>query len=133
MYFYNPLPKKKNPIDITAMLDMIFLLLIFLIIGTQLKKPALDIDLPEIQVDASTFPKSTIVIRIDKNNKIFMNEKLVSLKLLGNLLSKLPVKESSKNVLLQADKVSSFQSFLSVIELLQKNKISSLHIEGVYP
>jgi len=69
------LPKKRKLIiNLTSLIDVLFLLLIFFMVSsTFVKKNALKISLPEVSGESTQQNKNHIEITISKDGKIFIN------------------------------------------------------------
>lgn len=80
--------KKDIHIDITPLVDTVFILLIFFALSLNfVKVSALNIQLPEISANRLPVRTDTLKIRIDSDEKIYFNGKNVDM--LNNLKKKL--------------------------------------------
>lgn len=71
---------KDNTIDVnlTPLIDVVFLLLIFFMVSTTFKKESeISIDLPEAATEKSEKAKEAIEITIDKTGKYYVNQQEV--------------------------------------------------------
>jgi biopolymer transport protein ExbD len=122
-------PGKINPhIDIMPLIDIVFLLLIFFLIGSTFIKPVLDMQLPGADSKDKVPPK-TIVISIDNNQQMYLNKvKINSSRLLSHLKT---IKQQNPEitVVFRADKEVHYYLFVDVMDALKKLKIQNISLE----
>lgn len=91
-------------INLTPLIDVVFLLLIFFMVSTTfIYTNALKVDLPKAKGDEQAVNKS-IVIVVDDKNKIFINKKEIPKFALYKTLTKIKKTNENLPVILQADK-----------------------------
>jgi biopolymer transport protein ExbD len=147
-------PKKRRipvSIDMTPMVDIAFLLLIFFMSTTQFKKPTE----VEVQVPAShsvrKLPETgMIVITITKNSDIYMSTEVAALDYANGLsertatgaihgkrwtadeippkIHELQIKRLVNIVVIRADRDTPYGTIESVMETLQKNDLNILQL-----
>ena len=105
---FNHLKEEEDySLQLTSLIDVVFLLLIFFMVSTTFVDftRRLDIQLPEAKKSNEVFEKKTILIEIGLAKKIHLNGKLVKLKSLESVIG-LKVKEKirSTTVTIKADK-----------------------------
>lgn len=111
-------------IDITPMLDVVFIMLIFFIVtasfikesGAKVTKPAAD-----------TFekkPKATILIAINDKDEIWLDRRKLDPRAVKANLVRLRAENPEGEVILQADEESTGETLLQVIEALKDAGIS---------
>jgi len=67
-------PKRKVFLNITSLIDVLFLLLIFLMVSTTfLEQPGIKLELPEAQ-SAAVIEQKEFVLLVNKEGTIFLNE-----------------------------------------------------------
>lgn len=124
--------KKKRALlapDLTPLIDVVFLLLIFFIVSTTFNKYGnINIELPTTTLESENITENKILeIIIDKNNKYFITfdkikNKEISFEELDYYLSK------SKGVSITADKELKYQNIIDVITKVKSFKIDNLGI-----
>jgi|TARA_Y100000814_G_scaffold292833_1_gene272398 biopolymer transport protein ExbD len=107
MRFSHLKEEEDYSLQLTSLIDVVFLLLIFFMVSTTFVDftRRLDIQLPEAKKSNEVFEKKTILIEIGLGKKIHMNGKLVELQSVESAI-RLKVKEKIKltTVTIKADK-----------------------------
>tara|TARA_Y100000588_G_scaffold55389_1_gene52904 strand:+ start:557 stop:961 length:405 start_codon:yes stop_codon:yes gene_type:complete len=107
MRFSHLKEEEDYSLQLTSLIDVVFLLLIFFMVSTTFVDftRRLDIQLPEAKKSNEVFEKKTILIEIGLAKKIHLNGKLVKLESMESLI-RLLVKEKIKSttVTIKADK-----------------------------
>lgn len=109
---------EEPDIDLTPLIDVVFMLLVFFIMTTTFSRPVLDIVLPKSEEaeKQATRPKE-LVIGIKSNGTIIHNENQVSIEQLPAILDSMP--EAMLN--LHVDAKAPFESFVNIVDIA-KNK-----------
>jgi|YNPMSStandDraft_2_1061718.scaffolds.fasta_scaffold00012_22 biopolymer transport protein ExbD len=107
-------------IEMTPLIDMVFLLLIFFLLSTSLDNyKKLNIVLPSSQT-AEKVQIKDITIFIDKENNIYFNDNIVSLKKLDSFLQNID-KNSISTVFINGDENVQYKLIIDIIDILRKN------------
>ncbi|MEA2013254.1 MAG: biopolymer transporter ExbD [Verrucomicrobiota bacterium] len=108
-------------IDLAALIDVVFLLLIFFLLSSSLVfQPGIPVDLPEIQ-NKSMRAADKLVITLTKDNYIFFNDKQLSWNNLEKELREEIRKITNRNTKCFAKKTSATTSSVTVILSADKN------------
>jgi biopolymer transport protein ExbD len=114
-------PQKKRSVilNVTSLIDVLFLLLIFFMISTSfLATPAIKLELPKAK-HADVVRQKPIVVYIDPDGAVFLNDEPVDTSLLGAALgSKLDGSEE-KTVVLKADSRVSHGRVVEVMDIVK--------------
>lgn len=114
--------------DITPLIDVVFLLLIFFMVSTVFKKDelALLLDLPKAQEgQAVSKSRQGIVIELAKEDLAYNGKKL-QVEDLSEKLSAISNKESA--IELRVDQDVAYKRLVLILDLLKKNKLSNLEL-----
>ncbi len=116
--------KSKNKINasfsMASMTDIVFLLLIFFLITSNVTQNALDVKLPEAKGNDSQ--KESVVVTITEDNKYYVGEdEFLAENLEGGIVSKLREKQDS-TFIIYADKDSKLENTIFVMSLANRNK-----------
>lgn len=105
-------------VDLTPLIDVVFMLLIFFIMTTTFNKPILDIVLPASeQAESGTQKQEELLISINKEGLFHYKDEVITYEELDVLL------EQDTELLLNlfVDKEAPFEAFVSVVDIA-KNK-----------
>ena len=120
--------KLKTGIELPAMVDVVFLLVVyFLINATLIKNPNIKIKLPK-SMTAQSEAKKNIVIQITKGNRIILNDLPVTMKQLPVELNKIVKKRKENQVIIRGDKDSSYQKLITVIDYVNQAGINHFNL-----
>lgn len=134
-------PDRREDIDLnlTPLIDVVFLLLIFFMVSTTFEKTSkLKIDLPEASVQATQQIDKKIVIGIDMKGRYYINERqLVNAQLKTLKLALLKIAGDNKEIpiVLRADAKTPHQSVVRAMDAasqvgLTRLSISTLETSG---
>ncbi|MDD4733205.1 MAG: biopolymer transporter ExbD [Desulfovibrio sp.] len=98
--------------DLTPLIDVIFLLLIFFIMATTFMKPAVDVLLPSADSGTMASEERQTVVTIDSQGSVYLEGERVSLEELGAALAGLP--ERPLNFMV--DRQAPFQAFMGALD-----------------
>lgn len=116
--------------DLTPLIDVVFLLLIFFLVSTVFKKDELAflLNLPKAQFGESSKKVETKDILIElKESEVAINGKKVSFE---ELINELPEKSEKKSplVVLRVDKAVKYESIIRVIDTLKKKSLNNISL-----
>ena len=106
-------------IDLTPLIDVVFMLLVFFIMTTTFSRPVLDIVLPKSETaeKPSNRPKE-LLIGVKADGSLYHNDKPVSKEELPALLDSMP--ESLLN--LHVDEKAPFEAFVGVVDIAREKR-----------
>jgi len=126
---FHHLNKKGANFDLTPLIDVVFLLLIFFMLTTTFVnlENRVKVNLPSGDFAAAESSEN-IIVTITENNTIYLNGKLIDpLKLTENVAAELK-KEPEKIVVLEADKNVLHGKVIRVMDLLKKGGAEKISI-----
>ena len=129
--------RKKNidiVLDVTPLVDVIFLLLIFFVLSTNfIDIKTMNINLPSVQdLSMNNSLEEKVSIEILKGGRVLINNKELkefSLKSLNNELNLISSDISS--AVISADSDTKYQYLVTIMEVLNKNDFKSIQMNGV--
>jgi len=127
-------PERREEIDLnlTPLIDVVFLLLIFFMVSTTFEKTSkLKIDLPEASAQATAQPDKKIVIGIDVKGRYFINDRqLVNTQLKTLKLALLKMAGDNKDIpiVLRADAKTPHQSVVTAMDAASQVGLTRLSI-----
>jgi biopolymer transport protein ExbD len=115
---------RDTVIDLTSMVDVVFLLIIFFLITTTFKKEkSINLDLAKSNSSKELKKDDGIVISIDRAGKYYFMDKEVSEDKLKDILKN----ESSKtSVLIKSDKNTKYKYVVKLMGLLQEINLTDI-------
>ena len=116
--------------DMTPMIDVVFLLLIFFMVSTVFVdfSKKMDINLPTSKSSALDESTKTLEVEMSKDKKIFLAGKPLTLLGLETTLSKMELKDKKPSAIIRADKSLPYGDVIQVMGLLQKKGIPNISV-----
>lgn len=115
--------------DMTPMIDMVFLLLIFFLLTSVFsQQQVLDLALPTAAQARPEEKTDVIRLAIQKEGRIFVEEQEIPLAALTEVLLQKRKGEEKTTVFLSADRTVTFQVLIQVLDQLQGAGLSDLSI-----
>lgn len=108
--------EEESKIDITPMLDVVFILLIFFIVtATFIKESGIDVNRPDAAT-AEVQEKANILIAISANDEIWINRRKVDVRQVRPNIERLKAENPQGTVVIQADKDSRNEMLVKVMD-----------------
>ncbi|MEL6245844.1 MAG: biopolymer transporter ExbD [Pseudomonadota bacterium] len=109
-----------DDVNLTPMLDVVFILLIFFIVTAQfIKEPGIDITRTNVENDQRVTPLG-ILVAIDENSEIYVDKKLVDPNELTFTLRELREDNPRGEIVVQADNNSKAEVLVSLMETISE-------------
>ena len=106
-------------IDITPMLDVVFIMLIFFIVTASfIKESGANVTKPDADT-AVQRPNATILIAIDDNDDIWLDRRKIDSRAVKTNINRLRAENPSGEVVVQADEESTAEVVMEVVEALK--------------
>ena len=107
---------EESTVDITPMLDVVFIMLIFFIVtATFVKEAGIDVDKPSAAT-AVVQEKASILIAIDADNNIWINRRQVDQRSVRSIIERLHAENPKGTVVIQADRESKNNTLVRVMD-----------------
>lgn len=133
MEFKEKKEKESLGINITSLVDILFILLIFVLVSTTfLEQPALNIELPKAK-SAGLENVRELVVSISKTGQIYLNNQPVSIKRLGYCLQVEMKKDEKMPVVLRADKDVPYGLVIEIMDIMRGVGVKRLIALTSYP
>lgn len=111
-------------VDLTPMLDVVFLLLIFFMVSARFDAAReVPIDLPKVQSAATAQPKERTVVQMRSDGSIVLGGELVAREALPERLG------GAQRVVLSADEAVSHGAFMDVLTALRALPLEAVTVE----
>ena len=109
-----------SEINVTPFVDVMLVLLIIFMVTAPMMVQGIDVDLPKATSKALKSSEERLIISIDEDNKVFINEQVVSVEFLTQKLGAILENFDEKNVYLRADKKVPYGIVVNVISKVKK-------------
>ncbi|MBI9109103.1 MAG: biopolymer transporter ExbD [Spirochaetales bacterium] len=106
----------RGRFDMTPMIDMIFLLLIFFLLTSTLSKPVITVDLPESEI-TETRVEQEIIVAVERDGGLFLNEVEYSREALKTELTRIYSERETNDIFIQADEKVDFGIVVDVMDI----------------
>lgn len=118
-------------LNLTSMIDVVFQLIVFFMVGTRFASPEskLDIQVPRVADAASAAgPATRQVIHVGREGQLFLNSDRVTPEELGLRLAALRRSSRDLGVMVRGDGTGAFQNVASVLAIVRKAGFSDVGI-----
>lgn len=128
-FFKKYIKEEKCHTNLTSMIDVIFILLVFFMISTQFKNSSIKMQLPKLE-KASSAEAMQKEPEISANAElIFFNGMQVSEQELEKNLLNLSKEKPEMTVRFKGDKNISYQRFLEIYSIIERSGIKKIAVE----
>ena len=115
-FLKNRTEDEESTVDITPMLDVVFIMLIFFIVtATFIKEAGIDVDKPSAAT-AVVQEKASILVAIDADNNVWINRRQVDLRSVRSIVERLHAENPKGTLVIQADKESKNDTLVQVMD-----------------
>ena len=131
-------PRKYHSMDLTPLIDVVFLLLIFFMVATNFSKfSSMDIKVPKSTVENKNTAIETIEVLLNSNkilnirittNGIVENQEVVENNL-NQKINDLLKASNNKNIILIADKVLDYGYIIKVMSILKEAGVEGISLK----
>ncbi len=107
-------------IDITSLIDLVFLLVAFFMVTSSLgSESSITVHLPKA-VQTGQYKSGTIIISINERNEIFLNDRNVALEKLKAEITSIKKQNEKNNVVIRGDRKAHYDTIVKVIDRLNQ-------------
>ena len=120
---------KRLSLDVTPLIDVIFLLLIFFMVSTTfITSPGIHVNLPEASVKVKTDKPKSLEIVITQKQEIFLNGRKLKRKTLARQLATAKKKSGFEHLIIRADGKTRHETVVFVMDVAKKVGLHKLSI-----
>ncbi len=120
--------KEETEINLTPMLDVVFIMLIFFIVTTSFVKEAgIDVNRPSAKTSQQK-SNANILIAIKNNDEIWIDKRMVDLRAVRSNIERLKASNSQNNVVVQSDKDAKTGVLVKVMDQVRLAGITNISI-----
>lgn len=125
---FRPGKRRKVFINITSMIDVMFMLLVFLMISsTFLDQPGIKLELPSAE-SSTVVEQKDYVLFVDKAGKMYLNDKDIALDNLEARIKDALPKMKDSALILKADQDVSHGTVVRIMDIVRKGGVKKLII-----
>src|ERR1700739_2600190 len=115
-----------SELNITPLLDLVFVLLVIFIITTPQMMNNLEMSLPSGNPPKTKEKPKINQIRVDASGQTFLNDELVTMPLLKERLEAIKGQDPDPNVVVNGSDSVDYQHMISVLDILQQLNITKV-------
>ena len=120
--------EEENEINLTPMLDVVFIMLIFFIVtATFIKEAGIQVERPDA-VTADSQDDASILIAISPNDEIWIDRKKRDPRAVRNILERLHAENPKGSIVIQADEESTHATLVIVMEAAKGAGVKNVSI-----
>ena len=113
--------RTKIVINVTSLIDVIFLLLIFfLVTSTFSEQPALKIDLPRAASSGGSATNEQMILAVSRNGSIYLDQREVTRSELPGLLADAARRSDDSSLVLRADRQVSYGLIVEIMDISRR-------------
>ena len=121
-----PSQRKRFQIDMAPLIDVVFLLLIFFMLTFAIQGQGLAISLPEGEETEKV--EKDIIVKIDRNNKLYLNDRQIQIDSLGAALGEDLLRRSDKLVVIDSAPKVKYGLFARVLDVSREAGVEHFSI-----
>jgi biopolymer transport protein ExbD len=121
----------ETAIDLTPMLDVVFIMLIFFIVTASfIKESGIDVNRPDAPT-ATVAENANILIAINDNNEIWIDRRKVDPRAVRAVIERMHAENPEGAVVIQADKKAYTETVVSVMDASRQAKVFNVSIAAL--
>ena len=116
----------ESDLDITPMLDIVFIMLIFFIVTTSfVKESGIEVNSPSA-VTSVNQDKASIFIAINENSEVWIDNRQVDITTVRAIIARLHTSNPDGSVVIQADKLVSADQLMTVMDQVRQAGVHNI-------
>lgn len=120
--------EEENEINLTPMLDVVFIMLIFFIVtATFIKEAGIQVERPDT-VTADSQDDASILIAISANNEIWIDRQQRDPRMVRTIIERLHAENPKGSIVIQADEESTHDTLVIVMEAAKGAGVTNVAI-----
>lgn len=121
----------NSEIDLTPMLDVVFIMLIFFIVTASfVKESTIDVNMPDPQENQqqSDDDNSAIVVTVRANDEIWMDDRRIDIRAVRANIERIHAEKPQAPVVVKADAKSTAKIFVAVADAAREAKVFNVSL-----
>jgi len=120
--------EEDNDIDLTPMLDVVFIMLIFFIVTASfIKESGIEVNRPDAPT-ATVAENANILVAINEANEIWIDRRKVDPRAVRAVIERMHAENPEGSVVIQADKKAYTETVVTVMDAARQAKIFNVSI-----
>ena len=121
--------EEENEINLTPMLDVVFIMLIFFIVTASfIKEAGLDVNRPDAPMTESKPEDSNILVMINANDEIWIERRLIDPRALRANIERMHAENPEGSVVIQANNQSTNKMLVTVMDSARQAGVYNISI-----
>ena len=121
--------EEDNEINLTPMLDVVFIMLIFFIVTASfIKEAGLDVNRPDAPVTESKPEDANILVAITANDEIWIDRRLIDPRAVRANIERLHAENPKGSVVIQANKQSTNKMLVTIMDSARQAGVYNISI-----
>ncbi|NCF24232.1 MAG: biopolymer transporter ExbD [Gammaproteobacteria bacterium] len=123
--------EEENEINLTPMLDVVFIMLIFFIVTASfIKEAGIDVDRPDAP-SAESQDDAAILIAISANDEIWIDRRETEPNAVRGMIERLHAENPKGSIVIQADEESTHETLVVVMEAAKQAGVTNVAIAAL--
>lgn len=119
----------KAEIDLTPMLDVVFIMLIFFIVTASfVKEKAIGVNVPEDNEQPPTEENASILVQVDANDEIYIDGRRVDVRSVRSLIAQKHAENPEAPVVVRAHEESSANTYVQVADAAREANVMAVSL-----
>ena len=119
----------ENEINLTPMLDVVFIMLIFFIVtATFIRETGIDVNRPEQDQPQVVQEDGAILVIIDATNDIWIDNRIVDIRAVRANVERLHAEDPERPVVIQAAMASSAETLVGIMDAARQANVFNISI-----
>ena len=128
-HLLEPNEEEENEINLTPMLDVVFIMLIFFIVTASfIKESGLDVNRPDAPVTETKPEDANILVAIDGNNDIWIDRRLIDPRAVRANIERLHAENPKGSVVIQPAKSSTNKMLVVVMDAARQAGVYNISL-----
>jgi len=121
--------EEENEINLTPMLDVVFIMLIFFIVTASfIKESGLDVNRPDAPVTVEPKENENILVRITANNEIWIDRRLIDPRAVRANIERLHAENPEGSVVIQPNRKSKNKMLVTVMDAAREAGVANISL-----
>jgi len=120
---------EENEIDLTPMLDVVFIMLIFFIVTASfIKEAGIDVNRPDAPITETPPEEANILVVVDANDDIYIDRRHIDPRAVRANIERLHAENPSSSVVIQPSRRSSNKMLVTIMDASRQAGVYSISI-----